>query len=133
MLKWLAAYLCSAGTLLLLDLLWLGWLARAWYAQGIGHLMAEQPWWPAAVAFYLIYPLGLLVFALAPNAATAGLWSATGAAALLGFFAYATYDLSNLATLKSWPLSLSLIDIAWGCSASALSALAGKAALDRLG
>jgi uncharacterized membrane protein len=87
---------------------------------------------PVAVLFHLLYALGVVVFAVAPQLAPATPrgWAATlGMAALFGFIAYATYDLTNLATLKGWPLGLSLIDMAWGTVVSTASAAGGKAAL----
>ena len=132
MTKWLAAFGTTATVMLLVDLLWIGWLARPLYVQGIGHLMAARPQIGVALAFYLVYAAGLLVFALWPHAGTPGLSRSAGMAALFGFFAYATYDLTNLATLRDWPWSLSLLDMAWGSGLSALSATAGKAVLDRM-
>ena len=126
----LAAY---AGTLVImvaLDLLWLGVIAKPLYQQGIGHLMADKPLVPVAVLFYALFALGLVVFAVAPAGPAPG-WGRTAAtAALFGFFAYATYDLTNLATLKHWPVGLSLLDIAWGTGVSAAAAVGGKALMD---
>ena len=129
--RFLAAYAGTATVMVALDLLWLGVIAQPLYQQGIGHLMAEQPVVPVAVLFYLLYALGVVVFAVAPQLAPATPrgWAATlGMAALFGFIAYATYDLSNLATLRSWPIGLALIDMAWGSALSAMSAVAGRAA-----
>jgi uncharacterized membrane protein len=131
--KHLAAYAATTAALLMLDGLWLGLVAKPLYQQGIGHLMAEQPRWSAAAAFYLLYPLGVLVFVLAGTVAGAGWGKTLGMAALFGFFCYATYDLSNLATLKAWPASLALLDIAWGSVLTLMCAAAGKWAMDRLG
>ena len=133
MTKHLAAYVATALAMLVLDALWLGLIAAPLYQQGIGHLMAEQPVVPVAVLFYVLYAVGVVVFAVAPQLAPAAPrgWAETlGMAALFGFFAYATYDLTNLATLKGWPLGLSLVDMAWGTLVSTASAAGGKAALD---
>ena len=128
--RFLAAYAATMITVLAIDLLWIGVIAKPLYQAGIGHLMAAQPNLVAALLFYLLFPLGLMLFAVLPGAG--GAWGRTVATgALFGFFAYATYDLTNLATLKDWPLSLSLIDIAWGSLVSALASAAGKGALDR--
>lgn len=125
-----AAYLGTALTLLLLDLLWLGVVAKDWYRQGLGHLMAEAPHLPTAALFYALYTLALVLFAVAPPGQPTPGWGRTLAtAALFGFFAYATYDLTNLATLRQWPLGLSLLDMAWGTALSAAAAAGGKAAL----
>lgn len=130
--KILSAYAATAITLLALDLLWLGVIAKPLYQQGIGHLMADKPNIPVALLFYAVFAAGLLWFAVLPGAAAASWGRTLGTAALFGFLCYATYDLSNLATLKAWPWSLSLLDMAWGTSVSALSSAAGKLALDRL-
>ena len=114
-----------------IDLLWLGVIAKPLYQQGIGHLMSGEPRIPVAVLFYLLYPAGLVLFAIAPQEAAHSSGRTALWAALFGFFAYATYDLTNLATLKAWPLSLALIDMAWGMLVSAVAASAGKAAMDR--
>ena len=123
MTRWLAAYAATAAVMLAIDALWLGVIARPLYQQGIGHLMAEQPNWAAAAVFYALYPVGLVVFAVMPEG-TPG--RAALLAALFGLLAYATYDLTNLATLKGWPLGLSLLDMAWGSGVSAVAAVAGK-------
>ena len=126
----LAAY---AGTMIVmvgLDMLWLGVIAKPIYQSGIGHLMADQPNVPVAVLFYVVYGLGLEVFAVLP-AGPAPSWAKTvGMAALFGFFAYATYDLTNLATLKQWPIGLSVMDVTWGTCISAAAAGGGKALMD---
>ena len=119
----LLIYAATFVSLLLLDALWLGVVARAWYRDGIGHLMAATPNWGAAAAFYLLYPIGLAVFAVLPSG---GDWlRALTLGALFGLFCYGTYDLSNLATLRDWPLSLTLVDMAWGAVVSAAGASVG--------
>ncbi len=123
----LAAY---AGTLIVLvglDLLWLGVVAKPLYQQGIGHLMAEKPNVPVALLFYLLFALGLVLFAVEPGGPTVSWGKTMVTAAMFGFFAYATYDLTNLATLKQWPIGLSMLDIAWGTCVSAVAAAGGKA------
>ncbi|MCY7369948.1 MAG: DUF2177 family protein [Polaromonas sp.] len=130
MAKFLRVYLAVLATMLALDALWLGLIATEWYATAVGHLMADTPSWPAAVAFYLLYPLGLAIFVLKPHE-NASLLKATGMGALFGLFAYATYDLTNLAMLADWPVYISVVDIAWGCLLSGGSVAAGKWVLDR--
>jgi len=128
--KYLAGYLAVALVIVALDMLWLGLIAKTMYQQAIGHLLAEQPRLLAAVLFYLLYAVGLLVFAVLPQAEDPA-WARTLImGALFGFFAYATYDLSNLATLRNWPIRLTVIDMAWGTALSAVSAGAGRAALN---
>ena len=140
MLNYLAAYDATAVVMLVLDVVWLGFIAKSFYRDGIGHLMADSPNLVAGGAFYLLYPAGVLLFAVIPAAWSGGLaapadipWSrAVLAGALFGFFAYATYDLSNLATLRDWPLRLALVDIVWGTALTAASAAAGRWALGRM-
>ncbi len=129
--KYAATYAATAIAMVLLDLLWLGLIARSLYQQGIGHLMAEQPRWGVAVLFYLMYAAGIVLFAVAASEGSSGFTKAAVLGALFGFFAYATYDLTNLATLKGWPATLSLVDMAWGSFVSAVSAIAGKWMIDR--
>ena len=130
MTKYFASYAATMISMLAIDLLWIGVIAKPLYQSGIGHLMAAQPNLVAALLFYLLFPAGLMLFAVLPTAGSGwGRTLVTGA--LFGFFAYATYDLTNLATLKGWPLGLSLIDMAWGSLVSAVASAAGRAALDR--
>jgi len=131
MTKYLVAYGAAFISMLLIDLLWLGVIAKPLYQRGIGHLMADSPNLIAAALFYVIYPIGLIIFAVLPNAAQGSWVNVAISAALFGFFAYATYDLTNLATLKNWPVSLSVIDVAWGTFVSAVAAVAARAAMDR--
>jgi len=126
----LAAYLGTMIVMVGLDMLWLGVIAKPIYQQGIGHLMADKPNVPVAVLFYALFGLGLVVFAVLPAGPAPGWGKTLGMAALFGFFAYATYDLTNLATLKQWPIGLSVIDMAWGTCISAAAAAGGKALMD---
>ena len=129
--KYLMTYGATLVTMVVIDLLWLGVIAKPLYQQGIGHLMAEKPNLTAAALFYLLYPVGIVLFAIAPDAVNASWLKTFTTAALFGFFAYATYDLTNLATLKDWPISLAAVDMAWGSLVTGVSALAGKVAFDR--
>lgn len=124
--KYFAAYAAAAVLMIVIDLIWLGVIAKPIYRDGIGHLMAESPNIPAAVLFYLMFPVGLMIFAVVPNAASPEWTKTMIAGALFGLFAYATYDLTNLATLKGWPVGLALLDTAWGALVSSVSAAAGK-------
>jgi uncharacterized membrane protein len=128
--KFVAAYAGTAIVMVALDMLWLGIVAKPMYQQGIGHLMAPAPNVGVAVLFYLLYAVGVVIFAVAPQHGGSNWATTLTMGALFGFFAYATYDLTNLATLRDWPLRLSLIDIAWGTLVTAAAAAGGKAALD---
>jgi len=126
------AYGVALIALGLLDGVWLGVLARDFYRREMGGLMAESVRLGPAVLFYVLYPLGLVFFALQP--APEGLSDALWRCALLGALAYGTYDLSNLATVRGWSARLCVVDIAWGLFASAVAggaawrvALAGAA------
>jgi uncharacterized membrane protein len=129
------ALLSYAGVLLVmlvLDALWLGVVARDWYQAGIGPLMRQPPWWGVAVLFYLVYAVGITWFGVWPQR-DGGPGPVLLQAALFGFFAYATYDLTNLATLRGWPVGLAVADMAWGTLISALAALGGWWAGQRWG
>ena len=97
-----------------IDMLWLGYLARNFYKSQLHHLLSPKVNWPAAFLFYFIYIAGILFFAVRPGLATQSLGVACLYGALFGFFTYATYDLTNLATLPNWPIKVVLVDIAWG-------------------
>jgi len=132
MMKYAAAYATTLVVMLLVDLPWITVIAKSMYREGIGHLMADSANLPAAVAFYLIYVFGLIWFGLAPHAMDPGVSKTAASAALFGFIAYATYDLTNLALLRDWPLRMTLIDLAWGALVSAVSTAAGKFVYDRM-
>ncbi len=130
MAKYIGVYLAVLLSMAALDALWLGVIATEWYATAIGHLMADAPSWPAALAFYLLYPVGVVIFGVCARQAIT-VPRAAGMGALFGLFAYATYDLTNLATLADWPVYISVLDMAWGSLMSGLAAAVGKLVLDR--
>lgn len=105
---------------LLLDGVWLGAVAGAFYKAQLGARLLEAPLLPAALAFYLIYILGLCLFVIWPNLAKPSLAKTGALGAAFGLAAYGTYDLTNLATLRDWPPALSFVDLAWGTFASGL-------------
>ena len=130
MTRYLAAYASTLIVMVALDMLWLGVIAKPLYQDAIGHLMSQRPRIVIAAIFYAVYALGLMIFVVQPQRDSG--WGQTIAmGALFGFFAYATYDLTNLATLKDWPVGITLVDMAWGCLVSAASVAAGKAILVR--
>ena len=132
MLKLLVSYLTTTVVMVVIDMVWLGVIAKPMYQAGIGHLMAEKPNIAAAISFYALFPIGLMIFAILPESATSGWQSTALLGALFGFFTYATYDLTNLATLKNYPLQLALVDIFWGSLVSAIAATAGKFIFNRI-
>ena len=107
-------YLVTTGIFLLIDAIWLGLVAPKLYKANIGHLMAEKPNFIAAGVFYLLYIAALLFFVIDPALIKASVWQAVWTGAFLGLAMYATYDLTNLATLRNWPLKITAIDLAWG-------------------
>jgi uncharacterized membrane protein len=123
------AFLFGLATHIALDGIWLGYAARGTYRRGLGALLAPRIRWGAALAFYLVYGLGIVWFAVAPAVAAGSPLQAMALGGLLGLTAYGTYDLTNLATIRNWPLGLTLVDLAWGVVASALSALAAAIAV----
>ena len=129
--KYPGTYLAIFLTMFIIDMLWLGVIAKSTYSNAMGSLLSPNPNLWAAAAFYLMFPVGLLVFAVLPQA-DSPVWKAALMGALFGFFAYSTYDLTNLAVIKDWPLGLTFIDMAWGTLVSGIAATAGKLALDYL-
>lgn len=106
-------YAISLPAFLVIDLLWIGMFANNFYYQQIGHLRGEINWY-AAIAFYLIFLVGLTYFAIYPAAQAESVTTALWLGGLFGFFIYAGYDLTNMATLRDWPLTMTLVDMAWG-------------------
>lgn len=107
----LILYAISVPVFFLIDMLWLGVIASTFYRNRIGHMMEIK--WPAAVAFYLMYLVGLTYFAIYPGMEE-GWNTALFLGGLFGFFTYATYDLTNFSTLKGWPGQIVVVDILWG-------------------
>lgn len=114
----LAAFLC-------LDMIWLGLVARGFYRDHLGFLLAPNPNWTAAVVFYLLFVAGILVFVVAPGLKDDSLRTTLLRGALFGLVTYATYDLTNLATVKGWPIVVTVVDLAWGGVLSAAVSYVG--------
>ncbi len=125
MLRYILTYLGTAGAFLAMDTVWLTLTVSRLYKPRLGSMMADKPMLAPAAAFYLIYIAALLVLAVLP-AAKAGSWSQLlFRAAVFGLAAYATYDLTNQATLKDWSLVVTLADLAWGTVATTVAASVG--------
>jgi uncharacterized membrane protein len=105
---------------LAVDLLWLGVVARRFYLKHLGRFFADRVNWPAAVLFYLLFTAGMALFAVQPALGQGSLVRALILGVLYGLCTYATYDLTNLATLKGWPFPIVVVDIAWGMFLSGL-------------
>jgi uncharacterized membrane protein len=126
-------YFITLAVFFLVDMTWLGLVAKTFYRKHLGFLMGPKVVWPAAILFYLLFIAGLLVFAVRPALAAGAPLKALLLGAFLGLVAYATYDLTNLATLKDWPLVVTIVDLVWGTvlggAVSWLSVLAGRGLL----
>jgi len=124
--KYIVPYGVTLLVFVTLDLIWLGVVAKRFYRTQLAGLIADKFNFWAALAFYLVYPLGVVSFAVVP-ALSSDSWSDAAVwGAMLGFFAYATYDLTNLATLREWPVRLTVVDLAWGTVLTALAATCGQ-------
>lgn len=129
----LAALLGSGIVMGVLDAIWLTTMAPRLYRPAIGDLLADRPDMRAAIAFYVIYVIGIVFLAVTPALREGSALRALTTGAALGFVAYATYDLTNQATLRSWPLHLTLVDVAWGTVLTAASAWGGYWLASRVG
>ena len=112
--KTLFVYLITVPIFFVIDLTWLGVVAKGFYQKHLGYLMRPQINWAAAILFYLLFIIGIVIFAVRPALESQSPMRALVYGALFGFFAYATYDLTNLATVKDWPVIVTVIDLVWG-------------------
>ncbi|MGQ3301047.1 DUF2177 family protein [Reyranella sp.] len=117
----MASYAVALGVLAVIDGLWLGVVAREFYKSQLGNMLQDKPIWSVAILFYLVHAAGVAVFAVPPSV-TAGTWtSALLYGALFGFCVYGAYDFTNLAALRGWPWTVSVVDLAWGTAATAIA------------
>ena len=107
-------FLVAFVVFLLIDLVWLGLIARKFYRKHLGFLMSENVNWIAAIIFYIIFIVGIVLFVVSPALEADSLKHVLLYGALFGFVTYSTYDLTNLATLKNWPVLITIIDLIWG-------------------
>lgn len=123
-------YLAAVVVFFAIDMVWLGLVARGFYRKHIGFLLSPSPNWAAAIIFYLLFVAGLLIFAVVPGLQAGSFGKALLLGALFGFMTYATYDLTNLATVKDWPLTITIVDMIWGVvlssAVTSLTFLAGR-------
>lgn len=125
MLYYLKLYLVTLFAFFAIDMLWLGVVARTFYRKYLGFLLAPSPNWTAAIIFYLLFIVGILVFVVVPGLKEDSLRSTLLRAALFGLITYATYDLTNLATVKAWPVLVTVVDLIWGTVLSMAVSFAG--------
>lgn len=111
-------YLAALAAFLVIDMAWLGVVARTFYRQQLGALMSPSVNWAAAILFYLLFIAGLLAFVVVPGLKVGALHQALLAGAFFGLVTYATYDLTNLATLRNWPWAMTVVDMLWGMALS---------------
>jgi len=123
--KYVLAYALTAVVFFAADMLWLGVIAKDIYRKYLGALLTENVNWLTAIVFYLIFIAGIFVFVLQPAVEKASWVRAVTLGAFFGVVTYATYDLTNLATLRDWPLPIVIIDIAWGAILTGSTSLAG--------
>ena len=131
--KALIAFAVLAIAFLVIDSVWLGVIAVDFYKATIGHLLAPKPNFVAAAFFYVIYLAGVVHFVILPAVEKESVLNATRQGALFGLVAYATYDLTNMATMRDWPLSVTLADLAWGAFITAASSTISAWAVRRFG
>jgi len=110
----LKLYALTVPVFFVIDIVWLGIIAKGFYRRNLGFILSPDVNWVAAIAFYLIYIAGIIFFAVRPAIASNTLRDAVLLGGLYGFFTYATYDLTNMATIKGWPLKVAVADILWG-------------------
>jgi uncharacterized membrane protein len=116
----LKLYFIALPVFFAIDMIWLGLVAKNFYAKQIGFLMKADVNWIAAIIFYLLFVVGLVLFVITPALEKHSWVNAFLFGALFGLIAYATYDLTNLATIKDWPLLVTIVDLIWGMVLAAL-------------
>ena len=121
--KWLKLYVITALSFLAVDYLWLTRLAEQFYRDHIGHLLRDQPIIGGVALFYLIYVAGIVVFALLPGIERDSLVTTARRGSFLGFFAYATFDLTSYAMFDGFPFVVVAVDLMWGAALTSASAV----------
>jgi len=118
--KFLLHFVIALIVFFAIDLVWLGLIAKNLYSKYLGFIMSDKVNWLAALIFYALFIVGLLVFVIEPALQDQNFTQLVLRAALFGLVTYATYDLTNLATLKDWPIQITIIDLIWGTTLSTL-------------
>ena len=126
------AYLATGVAFLIVDAIWLSTMSDILYRPLLGEKLAPQFHLAPAVVFYLLYIAGIVFFAIMPALHDGGVTKAALNGALLGLVAYGTYDLTNQATLRDWPLAITLADLTWGAFVTSVGACAGFLVADRV-
>lgn len=118
--NYIKMYIIAFIVFLIIDAIWLGIISKNLYKKELGHLMSKKPNFIAAGLFYLLFLVGLVYFVINPSIINNDLPKLFISSGLFGLITYATYDLTNLATLKDWPLKITIIDLIWGTTLSIL-------------
>lgn len=116
------SYLAALTVFFLADMVWLGIMVSRLYRPALGDILLAQVNLLPAIAFYLLYPVGLVIFAIAPALKGGTILTAFGLGALFGLFTYGTYDLTSQATIRNWSTTVTMVDIAWGSLLGGMSA-----------
>ncbi|MEI7726141.1 MAG: DUF2177 family protein [Bacteroidota bacterium] len=125
MVYYLKLYFSTLAVFFAVDMLWLGVISRTFYKKHLGYLMTPDVNWYAALIFYFLFIVGVLVFVVLPGLKENALPVTLIKAALFGLITYATYDLTNLATVKDWPLIITIVDLLWGMVLTTIVSAAG--------
>ena len=129
MLQYAVAYAATALSFVAIDYVWLNYAAANFYRPRLGAILLETPNIGIAALFYLLYCGVTVVLAVIPAANSSNMWMAFGFGALLGLAAYGTYDITNLATIRGWSVTVTLVDIVWGMLLTGVSATIGYVAV----
>ena len=127
--KYVIAYLGTAVIFFVLDFIWLVFIAKSFYRSELGELLTEEPKMAAAGIFYVVYVLGIVIFAVLSGLRGESVLMTVLLGALFGLCCYGTYDMTNFATLKNWPLKVVVVDITWGVVLTSVSAVGGYTAV----
>lgn len=130
--RYLIYFAVAFAIFLVIDMVWLGVIAKSLYRQELGHLMGARVNFIAAFVFYALFIVGALYFVIIPGLESGNVPRLILSAALYGLITYATYDLTNLATLRDWPLRITLIDLTWGTTLSTVTSLLSYWVLSRI-
>jgi uncharacterized membrane protein len=117
MIYWIIGYTITLGIYIVLDLLYINFLAKNFIPSQVGHLLASKPYWPSALVFYLLYTLGMVYFTVLPSQF---LQDALFKGAFLGLLCYGTYELVNKSLLADWPMKMVVVDMVWGMVVTAM-------------
>jgi len=127
--SYVIAYLAALTAFLIIDAVWLGVISKRFYAEQLGSLMRERVLFAPAAVFYLIYAAGVVILAIRPEQPDLSLVQVALLGALVGFMAYGTYNITNIATLRDWPVRMSMVDWSWGTVLTSIVAVLGALAV----